>query len=86
MGPGRYFGGWWDFGVWAPVPGLKWYLSFGFALNQRDVRRIIQGTAFRELFAGGAVLCAVEYPFAADGALTDHDRAPLAGGMDFGLK
>ena len=86
MGPGRDFGGWWDIWVWAPVSEPERYLSFVFALNQRDVRRIIQGAAFRELFAGGAMLCAVEYPFAAYGALTDHDSAPLAGGMDFGLK
>jgi len=76
-----------DYGFWglvghwrgAPVPGQAGHLSFVFALYQGDVGGVIQSAAFCELLAGGAVFCAVEYPFAAYGALTDHDRAPLVG-------
>jgi hypothetical protein len=64
----------------ATVPGQEWWLSFFIALYQGDVGGIIQRTAFCELFAGGAELCAVEYPFATYGALTDHDSGSSGGG------
>ena len=65
--------------MWVPVPGQGWYLSVSFGLDQGDVGGVIQLAAFREFFAGGAVLCAVEYPFAAYGALTDHDSGSSGG-------